>query len=151
VIRVRNWNDVSFGLFLALIGVAGLAVTSELRPGTAMRMGPGYLPSWLSWACIGLGAIILAKGFAKAGEAPEGWSLRPLVMISAAVTAFVLVERIGLFAAVVAVTLIGSAGDPETKWGQSLALAALLAFMCALVFVKALGLAFPLWPSFLAF
>lgn len=147
--QTRFGNDTLFGLFLCGVGALGLHLISDLRLGTAMRMGPGYVPMLMAWACVGFGALLIGRGILRPGARPEGWAVRPLATILASVGAFMAVPVIGLIAAVMLVTLVASLGDSQTRWLQAVALAAGLAVFCALVFVRGLGLSFPLWPSFL--
>ena len=146
MLRIKGWNDVLFGVLLIACGTTGLFLISDLRRGTAMAMGPGYIPAALCWLNLGFGAVIGLRGLAIDGPPPTRWALRPLVAASAAIGFFMLVDRIGLMAGVIGVTLIAGLGDRETKWSQTLALALVLAVFAALAFVVGLGLPFPLWP-----
>jgi hypothetical protein len=146
----RFGNDALFGGFLCAIGALGLYLTADLRLGTAMRMGPGYVPMLMAWVCVGFGAVLIGRNLARPSQRPGRWSLRPLLAVLLAVAAFMTVQMTGLVAVVMVVTLIACAGDRETRWGQSLCLAIALSVFCALVFVKGLGLPFPLWPAFLS-
>jgi hypothetical protein len=147
MVRVRNYNDLMFGAFLAAAGAAGAVLVADLRSGTAMRMGPGYVPLLLSWLTIGFGILIAARGLAVRGPAAERWPIRPLVAVPAAIALFMAMERVGLVLAVIGVTLVACAGDRDTRWGQAVGLAIILATFASFVFVKGLGLPFPLWPA----
>ena len=144
---IKCGTDVAFGLFLIAAGLTGLWLSSELRPGITMRMGPGYVPRLLGWLSLGFGVVIAARGMLVAGPGLTAWAMRPLIAISAAVLVFMAVERIGLVVAVMAVTLVASLGDPNAKWWQAVVLAAVLAAFTGFIFVRALGLPFPLWPA----
>jgi hypothetical protein len=147
MLKVRCGTDLAFGLFLLCAGLLGLWLTAELRPGTAMRMGPGYVPRLLGWLSIGFGAFIAGRGLLVPGPGLSPWAMRPMLAVSAGVFVFMGVERIGLVASAVAVTLIACLGDTTTKWSQALLLAVALAAFSGLVFVRALGLPMPLWPA----
>ena len=142
----RNWNDILFGTFLSMSGIAGMFLIGDLRLGTAMRMGPGYVPTLLCWVSIGFGVVIGLRGCLVPGPPPAAWTLRPLLTVSAAIWLFMSVERIGLGAAVIGLTLIACLGDRETRWAHAIGLAVLLAVFALLVFVRLLGLPFPVWP-----
>jgi hypothetical protein len=147
LLRVRGWNDVLFGIFLIVAGLVGLMLNWELRAGTAMRMGPGYVPILLSWLVLGFGGLMLGRGFIVEGPPPEPLRIRPMLAILAAVGSFLFVRELGLLPGVAIVTLIACAGDRETRWLQSAALAIGLSAFAGLVFVQLLGLPFPLWPA----
>lgn len=145
----RNWNDILFGTFLIVSGAVGVFLIGDLRLGTAMRMGPGYVPTLLCWLTIGFGVVIGLRGCVAHGPPLTTWALRPLIAVSAAIGLFMSVERIGLGAAVIGLTLIASLGDRETRWAHAIGLAVLLAVFASVVFVRLLGLPFPLWPAVL--
>ncbi len=144
--RLKNIGEFSFATGLIALAAWGLWLLSDLRFGTAMRMGPGYMPTMLCWIGIGLGAVLALRSLVVAAPPPSAWTWRPLLAISAAVGAFMLVEKIGLVAGVVLVVLVASLGDRETRWAHSILFAAGLAGFAALVFVVGLGLSMPLFP-----
>jgi len=148
MLRIRHPNDFMFGATLAAVSALFWWLSSDLRFGTAMRMGPGYMPTVLSWVGIALGAVLVLRSTAIDGPPLERWSLRPMLLVSLAVGAFMAVESIGLVVAVAAVTLIASAGERGTRWGEAAVSAAVLSVASALVFVVGLGLPMPLWPQF---
>lgn len=148
MIRVKAWNDLFFGLFLVGCGAAALYFLAGLSVGSATRMGPGYVPGLLGLTVVGLGVLIVLRSFLQEGEAPEAWSLRSLTAVVAAILLFTFVERIGFGPAVAGTTLIACLGDRQTRWSQAVILAACLAVFSSVVFVKLLGLPFPLLPQF---
>src|SRR5690349_23044773 len=72
---------VGFGIFALLYG-------SNLAVGTAVRMGPGYVPRMLSYILIALGLVILVRAVLSPGDSIERLYLRPIVMITIGVVAF---------------------------------------------------------------
>jgi putative tricarboxylic transport membrane protein len=145
----KSWNDISFAIVLIVAGVGGVVLTSNLRVGDSVRMGPGYVPVLLSWLSIAFGVAVGIRGCSVGGPAPTAWAVRPLLAVSAAIGAFMYVDRVGLVASVFAVALLASLGDPDMRWRQAVGLALLLAIFASLVFVRALGLPIPLWPALL--
>lgn len=147
--RGANWNDVMFGLALVAAGAGGIALAADLPVGDAIRMGPGYVPTLLGWLTVAFGVANALRGTIVAGPALAAWPLRPLLAVSAAIGLFMAVDRIGLAAAVIGVTLVACVGERETRWAQAVALAIVLAVFASLVFVRGLGLPFPIWPTML--
>jgi putative tricarboxylic transport membrane protein len=147
MIRIKSMNDVLFGALLICIGAVAILLLRPLRAGTALDMGPGYMPIALSLIAIALGLLTAVRGLLVEGPARERWPLRPLATILAAIGVFMLVQRIGLVAAVAAVTMIAALADASMRWREAMALAALLSLFTALVFAVAFGLPFPLWPQ----
>ena len=39
-----SWPDIAFGLFLIIVGAVALIETRDLKMGTTMDMGPGFMP-----------------------------------------------------------------------------------------------------------
>lgn len=145
--RGKSWNDIFFAIVLIAAGAAGIVLTSDLQTGSSVRMGPGYVPALLSCLSIAFGVAIGARGCLVGGPAPTAWAVRPLLAVSAAIAAFIYVDRIGLAAAVLSVTLLASLGERYMRWWHAISLAVLLAIFASLVFVRALGLPIPLWPA----
>ena len=147
---IRINQDFVSGLMFAGWGIAGLWIARDYPMGSALRMGPGYVPRMLCWGLIALGAIIAIKGAMVAGEKITRWHWRPLVVVSIAVLAFAfLLEPGGIVAATFAIVVIGAFGGPEFKLVESLILATGLAIGATFIFIYGLKLPMPIWPAFL--
>ena len=145
--RLRLNRDLVAGLMFVAFGAAGLFIASDYPRGSALRMGPGYMPMMLCWGLVVLGGIIAIKGMVTAGAKLTGWHLRPLVLVLIAVVAFaLLIESAGLAIATVAIVLIGAAGGLEFRLWEALALALGLAAGGVILFVYGLKLSMPVWP-----
>jgi putative tricarboxylic transport membrane protein len=148
---IRINQDFVSGLMFAGWGVAGLWIARDYPMGSALRMGPGYVPRMLCWGLIALGAIIAIKGAMVAGEKITRWHWRPLLVVSIAVLAFAyLLEPGGIVAATFAIVLIGAFGGPEFRLIEVLILAAGLAIGATFIFIYGLKLPMPIWPAFLS-
>ena len=147
---IRINQDFVSGLMFAGWGVAGLWIARDYPMGSALRMGPGYVPRMLCWGLIALGAVIAIKGAMVAGEKIARWHWRPLVVVSIAVLAFAfLLEPGGIVAATFAIVVIGAFGGPEFRLVESLILATGLAIGATFIFIYGLKLPMPIWPAFL--
>jgi hypothetical protein len=145
--RLRLNRELVAGLMFAAFGAAGLWIASEYPRGSALRMGPGYMPVMLSWGLMLLGGIIAIKGMITAGATLTGWHLRPLILVLTAIVAFaLLIEPAGLAIATVAIVLVGAAGGLEFRFSEALALAFGLAAGAVALFVFGLKLSMPVWP-----
>ena len=140
-------KDIWGGLFFIALGAAGLWFGADYAFGSSARMGPGFLPKLLCWSLVGLGLIVFLIGLTRSAGPMDRWDMRPLLLILAAVLVFAaLIERAGLVAATMGLTLVGAAATSDTRWGETLILAAGLAAASVLVFVKGLGLAMKTLP-----
>lgn len=138
----------AIGLFFALTAVRTLPI------GTPLRMGPGFFP-------VAVGLIVTLIGLAIAAgawktppaEATDSIRLRPILMISASILAFLATVRgAGLMPAVFLVVVLARAADPQSRLAGTLVLALTMCALCAAVFVRGLGLPLLLfgawWPEF---
>jgi Tripartite tricarboxylate transporter TctB family len=149
--QLRNPKDFWAGVMFALIGVVFIAVIYkyEYPLGTARSMGPGRFPMMVAVALTLLGSIIVLKSFFSDGAKVGKFAWRPLLWILGGVVLFGLtVKTIGLALAIIMLVLIAAYGGHEFKLREQMVVALVLAVGCALVFVKGLKLAFPIWPIF---
>ena len=149
--RLNLNRDLLAGLMFAAFGIAGLWIASEYPRGTALRMGPGYMPVMLCWGLVLLGGAIAIRGALKSGAKLTGWQLRPFVFVLIAVLAFaLLIEPAGLAIATLAIVFIGAAGGREFRPVEAIALALGLAAGAVALFAYGLRLSIPLWPAALS-
>jgi hypothetical protein len=135
------------GLLFALFGVAGLWFIRDLGVGSALRMGPGYLPKLMCWLLIASGAIIAANGLVRGSPTIGRLQLRPAACIVGSIVAFaLLIDRAGLVSATFAGVTIGALGGHEFRLREALLLSAGLAALFSLVFVYVLGLPIKIFP-----
>lgn len=143
---IRNFNDLASGaMFLAtaiVFGAASLAVPL----GNAMRMGPGYFPLALSILLGCIGAFLVGRAFTGSAErAPAvAWRGLAVVCLSAIVFA-VLIRPAGFAIAVGASAAFIAVASRQMNAAQVLVLTAAIVAFCWLVFIKGLGLP---WPVF---
>ena len=145
-------KELAFGLFLIALALVAFGSTSTLNVGTAADMGPGFVPRTLAWIILGFGAAFCATGLLKGapGPLPElAW--RPLRAILASIALFaVLFSALGLVAACIGCVLAAGTATSPVRWGRLFLFGPVLAAFSTLLFVKALGLPFKVWPSFWA-
>ncbi len=148
MIRVKNTADLFGGSIFFGIGISGIALGWEYEIGSTHSMGPGYLPFF---ACIGIiliGAITILRSLMLTGEAVIELHWRPLLLISFAVSAFaLLIQPLGLFAAIIAIVAISSLAAPGGRLRDMLLATGFLSLFCWLLFVILLDQNLPLWPS----
>lgn len=152
------WSrEVWAGLLCVAVGTAFALGAQAYEMGDAAQMGPGYLPRALGWVLAGLGVLIALRGLRhRAGGPAPGLSVRPLLAILSANALFGLclagwpalgLPPLGLVLGVLTLVAVASLAQPGARPLAVLALALGLAAFSALVFVRGLGLALPLWPA----
>lgn len=144
-------EDAIAGLMFVGIGAFGLWIGQDYPVGTAVRMGPGYVPRALCFILLGLGAMIVVSALtspAARSEAPP-FRLAPLVLIPLAVVAFALaLPRLGLVIATGLLIVLSALADKGQRPIEiALALIALIMLTVA-VFVWGVGIPLRLWPEF---
>ena len=151
MIKLRAPKEFWSGLLFMAIGVAGVFFARDYAYGSALRMGPGYMPTVLSWCTAVLGLIILLRSFAIEGPPLERMDWRPLVLVLLAIGVFaVLITRAGLVAAILGTAIVGGLGSREIGPIELILLSIGIAIFCSLVFVVGLGQPIDLWPDWVS-
>ena len=146
--RIRNQTDFAAGILALAFGVfVAVYAAVNYKLGTAVRMGPGYFPTWIGGLVALLGAVLAVRSLRFDGPRVSGLALRPIVLVVGASILFgYALKPLGLVAATVLLVVISALGGREFRWREVLPLAVALAVFASLVFVTGLGLPFPLWP-----
>jgi hypothetical protein len=140
MIRVKNPQDFWAGLLFLVVGVLGLWFGRNYVFGSATKMGPGYLPTVLSWGLVLIGGFLSLRALLESGASIDPSQVRPQLFILAAIIAFgLLIERVGLAVSIVVVTVIASLASREMRWGETVAVAVGLAALCVGLFIYLLG------------
>ena len=142
-------KDVWAGLFLIAVGVTAVVLARNYTFGTALRMGPGFFPTVLGGFMILSGLYILANGL-RSGDALAGsWPLRALIVLPLALVLFgVLIDRAGFVPAMLVLIFGSGLAGTDFKLIEMILFSILLTALCAIVFVWALGLPYPLIAGF---
>ena len=140
MVRVKNPQDFWAGLLFLVVGLLAVYFGRNYSFGAATKMGPGYLPTVLSWMLAGLGAFLALRALIESGPEIEASLWRPQIFIIIAIVVFgLLIERVGLAPSVIVVTVVAALASREMRWIETLILSVGLAILCALLFVKVLG------------
>ncbi len=134
-------KDFLSGAMFIVFGLTALYFGEKLAVGTAVRMGPGYVPRMLSYILLGLGGLIIVFSLFSPGEAVERLKWKPITLVTIGIVCFALLfERAGLLPALVALILISSAGGEEFKLKEVIGNMIVLAILCTIVFKVGLGM-----------
>ncbi len=144
--RIRSNTDFWAGVMFVSFGTAAIYMARDYPMGSAMRMGPGYFPTYLGVLMILLGLIIGIKGILGGGEKITPFVFRPILVLSAAVIVFgLLMETVGFVLALVALILLSTLAGREFKWLEVSILMVVLIVGAILVFIKGIGLPYQLF------
>lgn len=146
MIRITHPQDFWSGLMFLAFGALGAYLSSRFVFGALTKMGPGFLPTVLSYLLMTVGAFVTIRSFAfKGGGAIQPSRVRPQALIVAAIVLFALmIERVGLMPTVFVVLIVASFAAEEVKIRDAVVLGAAMSLACYLVFIVLLGL--PLRP-----
>lgn len=135
-------KDFLSGLLFISFGLVALYFGRHLAMGTAVRMGPGFVPHMLAYIMIGLGLIIsVVAAVTNNSEMTELPRWKPITLVTIGIFVFAaLFERTGMFPALVALILIASAGGDEFKLTEVLGNIVVLTILCILVFKVGLSM-----------
>jgi Tripartite tricarboxylate transporter TctB family len=151
--KIVRQKDFASGLLYIILGIAFAITSYGYRMGTASRMGPGYFPFWLGVLMAVIGALVLLGSVRPHAEPEtmERWALRPLFIVLASVVVFgLLLDTLGLVLSLIMLVVGSSLASHEFTWRATLINTVVLIAFSLVVFVYALNLQFPVWPTFIA-
>ena len=159
--KIKSQKDFFAGLMYLVVGGAFAIGAFNYNVGTAARMGPGYFPMLLGILLSVIGLLITAKATISGpsdGDPVGKWAWRQIAFILGANFAFGIllvgvpalgIPGFGLIVAIYGLVIIASFARKEIDIKETLILATVLAVGSYVVFVWALSLQFPVWPSFI--
>ena len=134
-------KDFLSGAMFVAFGAVTLYFGQNLAIGTAVRMGPGYVPRMLSMILLGLGLVICVLALVNGGEAVEKPKWKPITLVTIGIVCFgLLLERAGLLPALAVLILISSLAGEEFKLLEVIGNIVVLSILCVLVFKVGLGM-----------
>jgi hypothetical protein len=146
MIRVKAPQDLGAGLLFMLIGIAGAYFGKDLTYGSAVRMGPGFFPIWLSWIIIGIGIFLAARSLVLEGDPVRPVQIRPLGLVIAAILVFgLLISAFGAPISIIVLVFIAAFARPQPALLETAILSLFLAAFAVGAFIYALGQPLPLW------
>ena len=139
-------KDILAGAIFVAFGLAFAIGSLGYEIGSPTEMGPGYVPLALGLLLVGLGGIIIVKGFIAGDGEPIGdvdW--RAVILITASLVFFgITVRGLGVVGALFGATLLAALARSATSWREALVIAAGLTVMSVIIFIVALQLRLPL-------
>jgi len=149
--KIKNPKDFWAGLMFIVFGLFFAIGARNYQLGSAARMGPAYFPTLLGGLMAVVGGIVFFRSFVLKGEKVAAFPLRLIFFITLSLLVFgYLLKPIGLVLALLCLVVISAFAGHEFRLKEALLLTFVLIVLSVLVFVKGLGLPFPLWPKFLS-
>lgn len=136
-------RDILGGLLVIAVGGTFAWAATGYSFGSGRMIGAAYLPFSAGVIAMVIGAGILISALFREGS-PIEFSPRPVIWVLASVLVFgLLIQRVGLIIALIAVVAISALGSRESKLWQVVPLSIFMAIACWLIFVRGLGLPMP--------
>jgi hypothetical protein len=148
--KIKNPKDFWAGLMFIVFGLFFVIGARNYQLGSAARMGPAYFPTVLGGLMAVVGGIVFARSFVLKGGQVTAFPLRLIFFITLSLLIFgYLLKPIGLVPALLCLVVVSAFAGHEFRLKEALLLTFVLIVLSVLVFVKGLGLPFPLWPKIL--
>jgi Tripartite tricarboxylate transporter TctB family len=146
--QIRAPKDFWSGIMFLVFAATAIMTASGYSLGRAGRMGPGYFPIMLGCALALIGVILVARSVVVSGEPVGRLHPGPLIIVALAVVVFGLaIQPLGLVISLMLVTVMACLAGRERRPLEIAALTVAMAVFSVGVFVFALRLPLPLWPS----
>jgi hypothetical protein len=147
--RIKSPTDFWAGLLFGGFGLfVAIYAAMHYKLGTAVRMGPGYFPTWIGGMVFLLGLVLLLRSLRLDGPRVPAIHFRPIIFILGSSVAYgYLLKPLGMVLATILLVVMSAFGGHEFKWREAVPLAIGLAVFSYAVFVYGLGLPFQLWPE----
>lgn len=145
-LKIKSQEDFWAGMMFIGFGILAIVVSRDYPMGSAMRMGPGYFPTYLGVIMVILGAIISATAFKVEGEKVGRFAWRPMILLSIAFALFAWgIDNFGFILALLIMIVLSALAGKEFKLKEVVILSAVLIVGCWALFIKGLELPFPLF------
>jgi hypothetical protein len=142
---IRQPKDFLSGLLFVAFGGLFLYVAQDYSFGTLRRMGPGWFPAAVSSMLVGVGLFMVVKSFFGARRPGPAFDFLKLAIVSVALFIFSITLRgAGVMVAVFLLVMISAQAYQPVNQVRMAMMAVGLGVFCAIVFVRFLGLPFPI-------
>lgn len=144
--KIKSQEDFWAGMMFIGFGVLAIVISRDYPMGSAMRMGPGYFPTWIGVIMVLLGAIISAISFKVVGGAVGRFAWKPMVVLAIAFCTFAWgIDHIGFIPSLAVMIILSALAGKEFRLKEVLILTVVLIVGCWALFIKGLELPFPLF------
>ena len=151
-LKIKSPEDFWAGLHFIAVGAVAIYLSRDYPMGSALRMGPGYFPTWLGGIMSVFGVIVFARSFFLQGVGMGEWALRPLFVLSGSIVLYGLALdyfELGFVPALVILIMGCALAHKDVHWLETILLAIFLTMGCVALFIYIIGLPYRLfWWSY---
>jgi hypothetical protein len=132
-------------MFIAF-GVLAIVIARDYEMGSAMRMGPGYFPTWLGALIVLVGLIVAGSSFKSVGPRVSPFAWKPMILLTLAFLVFGWgIDHIGFIPALFAVILMSALAGRRFIVKEVIPLSLLLVVVAYGIFIYGIALPFKLF------
>jgi len=147
----RVWNNADFwaGVMFLAFGAVAVYIARDYPMGSAMRMGPGYFPTYLGVLMMIMGLVVGVRGLLSGSEPIGRWAFRPLLVLGLGIVLYGFVMQLaGFVPALLALIVLSALAGKEFRLFEVLILCVVLVVGAVGIFIYGIGLPYPLWGSY---
>ena len=147
-LKVKSHEDFWSGVMFMAIGLGAIYLSRNYPMGSALRMGPGYFPTWLGGIQLAIGTYVFARSFWLQGEGIPHWAFRPVIVLTATMAMFgILLDEIQAgFVPATILLIIGCAlAHKDVHWLETIILSVFLTLGVVGLFIYGIGLPYILF------
>lgn len=144
--KIANQQDFYAGLMFIAFGVLAIVVARDYEMGSAMRMGPGYFPTWLGALIVLVGLVVSGRSFRSTGPRVTPFAWKPMILLTLAFLVFGWgIDHIGFIPALFAVILMSALAGRRFIVKEVIPLSLLLVVVAYGIFIYGIALPFKLF------
>jgi hypothetical protein len=145
-LKIENQQDFYSGAMFIAFGLLAIVVARDYAMGSAMRMGPGYFPTYLGALLIVIGSMLSFRSFKARGERVKPFAWKPMILLTLAFCLFGWgIDHIGFVPALVGVILMSALGGRRFLLREVIPLTIVLVILALGIFVYGIALPFKLF------
>lgn len=144
--KIRNPEDFWAGVMFLAFGILAVYISLDYPMGSAMRMGPGYFPTYLGGLLIVLGSIVSVLSLKTEGPRIKPFAWKPMFWLSLSFVIFAWgIDHIGFVPALLGLIVCSAAAGQVFKWKEVLVLSVVLVAGAVGIFIYGIELPYPLF------
>jgi hypothetical protein len=145
-LKIKNQEDFWAGVMFIGFGVLAVIISRDYPMGTAMRMGPGYFPTYLGVIMAVFGLIVSVMSFRVEGGKLTPFAWKPAIMLGLSFMIFGWgIDHIGFVPSLFALIVLSAAAGASFKLVEVLILSVVLIVGAVGIFIYGIDLPYPLF------
>lgn len=145
-LKITNQQDFYSGLMYIGFGVLAIVVARDYPMGSAMRMGPGYFPTYLGVLLIIVGSVVSLQALKNVGERVTPFAWKPMILLTLAFLTFGWgIDHIGFIPALVCVIMMSALSGSAFRIWEVIPLTIVLVAIAVGIFIYGIELPFQLF------